>query len=130
MNCPAFLEPGTTVEGHLSFVRVMFDGRTADRYVITLPVEVMSGEAGASQAMMRNISSQGGVFLRVRNDVVTDAEIQFAVLLPEQLTHREDMRVECKATVVRVQRDADDALVGVAAKITSLRLTASQKAEA
>ena len=118
------------MEGPLSFVRVMLDGRTSERYAITLPVEVMSAtETEMGRALMRNISSHGGVFLSAGKDAVAGKEIDFAIALPEQLTHREGMRVECKATVVRVERDGGDALIGVAAKITSLRLTGSQKPE-
>lgn len=111
-------------------MRVMLDGRGAERYAITLPVEVSTTQAEAKQALMRNISSHGGVFLYARKDVATGAEIDFAIELPEQWTHRQGMRVECKATVVRVERGADEALVGVAAKITSLQLSGSPKPEA
>lgn len=109
----------------------MLDGRAAERFAITLPVELMSAiPTDARQALMRNISSHGGIFLYARKDAAMSTEIDFAITLPEQLTHREGMRVECKATVVRVEPGADEVLVGVAATITSLKLTAPQKAEA
>lgn len=120
----------TQREARLSIVRLMLDGRSAERYAITLPVEVLSVQTDvAGQALMRNVSSQGGVFLYVRRDYVTGNEIDFAIVLPEQLTHRQGMRLECKADVVRIEPDDDDALVGVAAKITSLTLAGSKQLE-
>lgn len=101
----------------------MLDGRRAERYAMTLPVVLMgTTEAEMGRALMRNISSQGGVFLHVRKGAVPNAEIDFAIALPEQLTRRKGLRVECRATVVRVESDDDWGLVGVAAKIIGLKL--------
>ena len=114
----------------MSFVRVMLDGRAAERYAIRLPVVVMGEtEAEATEATVRDINWQGGIFLFTRNYSAASQEMKFSITVPEQWTPRENVRVECKATVVRLERDADDALVGVAAKITGFNLTGSKKPE-
>ena len=108
----------------------MVDGRAAERYAVSLPVEVTSAaQAGAMEATVRDINSEGSVFLSLRKESEVSPEIELAIALPEQLMRREDVRVECKATVVRLERDADDALVGVAAKITGLKLATAKRPE-
>ena len=105
----------------------MVDGRAAERYAISLPVVVTnSTRAGQVEATLRDVNSHGGVFLCLRTDAETSPEIEFAIVLPEQWMHRDDMCVECKATVLRLQRDADDA-VGIAAMITGLKLATAKR---
>ncbi len=114
------------MEGNLSYGRAMSEARAAKRYTVTLPVVVTSEtQAAAIAATVRDISSQG-VFLYLPQDAAAGPQINFALALPEQVTHREGVRIECKGTVVRVERVRNDGLVGVAAKITSYKFMGSK----
>ena len=108
----------------------MVDGRAAERYAISLPVVLTSAtETGEMEAMLRDINSHGNFFLCLSKQAAVSPEIELAIALPEQWVHREDVRVECKAKVVRLERDADEALVGVAARITGLKLATAKRPE-
>ena len=108
---------------NLSFGSDVQRGRKAKRYSIHLPVVVTSAtQAAAIEATVRDISSNG-VFLYLPKDAAAGRKIDFALALPEHVTHCEGVRVECKGTVVRVERGLEDDAVGVAARITSFRFT-------
>lgn len=118
------------MQRNLSFGSDVLSGRKARRYSIQLPVVVTSEtQAAAIEATVRDISSEG-VFMYLPKDAAAGPEIDFAIALPEQLTHCEGVRVQCKGTVIRVERGLEDETVGVAARITHFKFTGSKGSEA
>jgi len=98
-------------------------GRKGKRYAISLPVVITSPtEAAAIEATVRDISSQG-IYLYLPKDAQAGPKLDFSLVLPEELANRDGVQVKCKATVLRVDRNVNDELVGVAAKIRSFKFT-------
>lgn len=98
----------------------MSDGaerREARRFVMTLPLRVLSHESKGSEftAQTRDVSYRGLYFLA---DAAFDlgSEIEFVITIPQQVTQSTDVNIRCRGQIVRVQQESDGR-VGVAAKI-------------
>lgn len=106
----------------------MTDLRSVPRYPLRLPALVTGLEAAVVvEAMTRDLSVRG-VFLYSPAEVVAGSKIEFTFRMPKAVTSRADVRVHCKATVVRVEAAAAEG-IGVAAKITGYKFLGSSAPE-
>ncbi len=96
--------------------------RSATRYVLQLPVVVPSkGGQPEIHAVTRNVSARGIYFL-VSEWPVSGRDIEFKMIFPPQLTLTENLRANCRGTVLRVEILSHAASVGIAATIDSFTI--------
>ena len=82
-----------------------------------MPVWVrLPGSDATVHAKTRDVSASG-VFFYVNCEIRQDAEIEFTMTLPPELTRTAAIQVSCKGKVVRVEGGLADAKVPVAAVI-------------
>jgi hypothetical protein len=92
--------------------------RSTRRFALRLPVSVnYEGNTGpAMSAQTRDVSARGICFY-LESPLDTGKLIDFTLTLPPEITLTESIRVRCKGKVVRVDNNAVDAKVPVAAVI-------------
>jgi c-di-GMP-binding flagellar brake protein YcgR len=92
------------------------DRREARRFTMTLPIRVLSREAGGPEmkAQTRDVSYRGLYFL-AESGFEKDSEIDFILTLPQQIISAGDVSIRCHGRVVRV--DSSNGKMGVAARI-------------
>jgi hypothetical protein len=95
------------------------DKRVLPRFPLEMPVWLrLPGSDATVHAKTRDVSASG-VFFYVNCEIREDAEIEFTMTLPPELTRTAAIQVSCKGKVVRVQNDAVTGKVGIAAAIHS-----------
>jgi hypothetical protein len=94
------------------------DKRATRRFSLRLPVSVTYSEDGAQEksAQTRDVSARGICFY-VDSAISPGSAIEFTLTLPPEITLTESIRVRCKGKVVRVEQNATDEKVAVAAVI-------------
>ena len=98
----------------------MSDGverREARRFTMSLPMRVLPHEPKGSEfiAHTRDVSYRGLYFLAdARFDIGN--EIEFVIVLPQQITLSNDVNIRCRGQIVRVE-PTSNGRVGIAAKI-------------
>ncbi len=98
----------------------VLDRRRAKRYTVALPVELPQG-----LTLTRDVS-ESGVYFETDSALAPGATIRFEMVFT-QVDLEGKLRVECDGEVVRVERH--DQRLGVAAQITSYRLTRDSAGE-
>jgi len=92
--------------------------RATRRFALHLPVSVTYAENGTEEksALTRDVSARGICFY-VDSAIAAGSAIEFTLTLPPEITLTESIRVRCKGKVVRVEGNAPDGKVAVAAVI-------------
>jgi hypothetical protein len=92
------------------------DRREARRFVMTLPVRVLSREVSGAElkAQTRDVSYRGLYFL-ADGGFEKGSEIDFILTLPQQVISAGDVNIRCHGRVVRVENSHGK--TGIAAKI-------------
>ena len=92
------------------------DRRESRRFVMTLPVRVLSREASGPEmkTQTRDVSYRGLYFL-AESGFEKGSEIDFILTLPQQVISAGDVNIRCHGRVVRVE--TSNGKMGVAAKI-------------
>jgi hypothetical protein len=88
--------------------------REARRFTMTLPLQVLSGEASALRTQTRDVSYRGLYFF-AEKPFHAGNEIEFVITLPQDVTGG-DVQIRCQGEIVRVD-PGENGRVGVAAKI-------------
>jgi hypothetical protein len=99
----------------------MSDGaerREARRFTMSLPLRVLPGAAkgGELNASTRDVSYRGLYFLADAK-LKVGSEIDFVIVLPQQVTQAGDVNIQCHGEIVRVE-PSENGRVGIAAKIS------------
>jgi hypothetical protein len=94
------------------------DKRSTKRFALRLPVSVVYNQADGqgAAAQTRDVSARGICFF-VDAPIETGAPLEFTLTLPPEITLTESIRVRCKGRVVRVEGNAPNGKVAVAAVI-------------
>ncbi len=108
---------------------VIAEKRAIRRFALQLPVTVHavsdSGEGLQAVAETRDVSSRGICF-HCDAEMERGAEIEFTVTLPTEVTMTEPISVQCRGTVVRVEKNADGKFA-VAAAIDNYEFVAGEE---
>lgn len=99
---------------------LMSDGaerREARRFNMSLPLRVMPQGAKGREldAHTRDLSYRGLYFV-AEADFEVGSEIDFVIVLPQQVTQSADVNIRCQGNIVRVEA-TENGRVGIAAKI-------------
>jgi hypothetical protein len=99
---------------------LMSDGaerREARRFTMSLPMRVLPREDTGREvdASTRDVSYRGLYFL-TDADFKVGSEIEFVIILPQQVTQSGDVNIRCLGEVVRIE-PTENGRVGIAAKI-------------
>jgi hypothetical protein len=99
---------------------LMSDGaerREARRFTMSLPMRVLPREDKGREvdASTRDVSYRGLYFLADTNFEI-GSEIEFVIILPQQVTQSGDVNIRCLGEVVRIE-PTENGRVGIAAKI-------------
>ncbi len=100
---------------------LMGDGaerREARRFTMSLPMRVLPRESKGREvgAHTRDVSYRGLYFLADTNFEI-GSEIEFDIILPQQVTQSGDVNIHCLGEVVRIE-PTENGRVGIAAKIS------------
>src|SRR3990172_9294721 len=94
------------------------DKRRAQRFPMELPVAVNPTEVGIGETTVKTKDiSSSGVYLEFNTPMDVGSSLEFVLTLPAEITKGQAVRVKCKGKVVRVDRVATEAAIGVAATI-------------
>jgi hypothetical protein len=91
--------------------------REARRFTMRLPMRLLPRDAKGREvdASTRDVSYRGLYFLADANFEI-GGEIEFVIILPQQVTQSGDVNIRCLGEVVRVE-PTENGRVGIAAKI-------------
>jgi PilZ domain len=92
--------------------------RATRRFSLRLPLSVKFDKTGTQQAEAetRDVSARGVCFY-MGNSIAPGSEIEFTLTLPPEITLTESIRVRCVARVVRLDEQAAEGQIGIAAVI-------------
>jgi hypothetical protein len=92
--------------------------RAARRFALRIPVAVARGEDTnyAETAEIRDVSARG-ISLYLDSPIEQGSPIGFTLTLPPEITLTESIRVQCKGRVVRIEDNAAEGKMAVAAVI-------------
>ncbi len=94
--------------------------RGARRFALRVPVTVnrvgTNGHPPPEHVELRDVSARGICFY-VDSAIAQGTPIGFTLTLPPEITLTESIRVQCKGKVVRVENEASEGKVTVAAAI-------------
>jgi len=92
--------------------------RAARRFALQIPVSVARGEDTnyGESAEIRDVSARG-ISLYLDSPIEQGSPIGFTLTLPPEITLTESIRVQCKGRVVRIEDNAVEGKMGVAAVI-------------
>jgi hypothetical protein len=92
--------------------------RAARRFALRIPVTVSRGESAGQneQAQIRDVSARG-ICLYLDSPIEQGSPLGFTLTLPPEITLTESIRVQCKGHVVRVENNASEGKLAVAAVI-------------
>jgi PilZ domain len=114
-----------SVSGGLEIGLTSEEKRTLSRFRIEIPLLLrLPGAVATAEAKTRDLSASG-VFFYTDFEFAQNAEIDFVMTLPAELTHTGGVQVICKAKVVRVQCDSLTGHIGIAAAIYSFDFIAA-----
>lgn len=89
--------------------------REMPRFEMQLPVEVDLGkEQGCVSAVTKDVSARG-VYIVLDSELPPNAQIEFTLTLPPEVTMTRSIRVRCNGEIIRVLRHGER--FGVAARI-------------
>jgi PilZ domain-containing protein len=93
------------------------DRREARRFTMSLPMRVLPRESKGHEldAHTRDVSYRGLYFVANANFEI-GSEIEFVIVLPQQVTQSGDVNIRCLGEVVRIE-PTENGRVGIAAKI-------------
>ena len=96
----------------------MSEARTGKRFPLELPIKIhKADEAGQASGVTGNLSA-AGVYIRADAALKVGSNVEFEIVLPPEVTGaKENVTVQCKGRVVRVEDGGPDAKVTVAAVI-------------
>lgn len=107
-------------------MQTLIEQRKRRRYDLSFPVLVNPKTGGESAAVASSLNiSAGGIYFIVSNDFELRSELEFELALPRELTHGEDVRIQCSAKIVRVGLIEGENQVGVAACIDKYKFVRS-----
>jgi PilZ domain len=92
--------------------------REARRFTMSLPLRFLPGTAKEHEmnANTRDVSYRGLYFLaETKFDV--GSEIEFVIILPQQVTQSRDVNIHCHGEIVRVE-PTENGRAGIAARIS------------
>ena len=94
------------------------DHRSTRRFALQLPVTVRFPEPEARDvdARTKDVSARG-VFFYLETPLAEGTSLDFTLTLPPEIILTDSIRVRCKGKVVRVEPNAGDGRVGIAAVI-------------
>ena len=93
------------------------DRRSAPRYLLSLPVAArVAQKAEPVVGISRNISVRG-VYFTIDLELTPGSVLDLSLTLPAEITEGTEVFVRTQGRVVRVEREADAELVGVAMAI-------------
>jgi PilZ domain len=92
--------------------------RAARRFALRIPVAVARGEDTnyGESAEIRDVSARG-ISLYLDSPIEQGSPIGFTLTLPPEITLTESIRVQCKGRVVRIEDQAAEGKMAVAAVI-------------
>jgi hypothetical protein len=92
--------------------------RITRRFALRLPLIVSFpvGVAKSTEAESRDVSARGICFY-VDAGIPNGSDLEFTLILPQEITGTESIRVRCKGKVVRQEAAAETAKTAVAAVI-------------
>ena len=92
--------------------------REARRFAMSLPLRVLPSAPKGHElhASTRDVSYRGLYFLAEAKFKV-GSEIDFVIILPQQITQTGDVNIQCHGEIVRVE-PSENGRVGIAAKIS------------
>jgi len=90
------------------------DHRTAQRYAMKVPVEVLLDNGAQLRVLTRDISATG-VFVSVASSIRLGSYLRFLITFPREITTSSKLLALCDGLVVR--RELDDTLEGLAIRI-------------
>ncbi len=92
--------------------------RAARRFALRIPVAVNRGNGSnhSESAQIRDVSARG-ICLYLDTPIEQGAPIGFTLTLPPEITLTENIRVQCKGRVVRIENSSDSEKITVAAVI-------------
>ena len=93
--------------------------RSRQRMPVRLDVSIRYANSQPASGYTRDLSTDG-IFLYSDSGMLVGSELEMVLMLPPQCTGGEKRWVCCQAVVVRVEPDAKDGGVGVAASIRSI----------
>lgn len=104
--------------------------RAIRRFALQLPVTVNavlgSGDVLQAVAETRDVSSHGICFY-CESAMEVGAVIQFTVTLPTEVTMTEAISVQCRGTVVRVEKKPGESKFAIAAAIEGYEFVADEE---
>ena len=94
------------------------DQRSTRRFSLKLPltVKLPQGETHSVAAQTKDVSARG-VFFYLDSEVTEGSPIEFTLTLPPEITLTESIKVHCLGKVVRIDKNAKESQVGIAAAI-------------
>ena len=94
------------------------DKRAARRFALRIPVSVARAEDTkySESAEIRDVSARG-ICLYLDSPIEQGSPIGFTLTLPPEITLTESIRVQCKGRVVRIEGNAAEGKMAVAAVI-------------
>jgi hypothetical protein len=92
--------------------------RAARRFALRIPVAVARGEDTnfGESAEIRDVSARG-ISLYLDSPIDQGSPIGFTLTLPPEITLTENIRVQCKGRVVRIENNTGEGKMAVAAVI-------------
>ncbi len=90
------------------------DHRTASRYEMQIPVEILFEDGGKLSVITQNVSASG-VFLKVAREHVIKDRLRFLITFPKEITTSCKIHALCDGTIMR--REVEGDLEGMAIKI-------------
>jgi hypothetical protein len=90
--------------------------RAARRFALRIPVSIARGEKFDESTEIRDVSARG-ICLYLDAPIAQGSPIGFTLTLPPEITLTESIRVQCKGRVVRVEDNAVEGKMAVAAVI-------------
>jgi hypothetical protein len=92
--------------------------REARRFTMSLPIRVLpSGAKGRELNTSTRDVSYRGLYFHAESKFSVGSEIEFVIILPQQVTQLSDVNIHCHGEIVRVE-PSDNGRMGIAAKIS------------
>ena len=93
--------------------------RSQARIPLRLPVSIRSPQSESVTAYTRDLSMTG-IFLYTDSQILEGSDLEIVLMLPPPFSNGSKQWVCCHASVVRVERSAEDPQIGVAANIRNI----------
>jgi PilZ domain-containing protein len=96
---------------------VQHERRAAQRFAMLLPVSIRLLETSHQESGCTQDVSARGVFLYTECPVVQGTAVELTLVMPQEITLTESMRVRCRGRVLRVLSPAAERKLGVAVQL-------------